>query len=47
MVFGGRVYRIFSVYAPQAGRGAHERIEFFERLEEEMLAGKETDMRRC
>jgi hypothetical protein len=43
MVFGGRVYRIFSVYAPQAGRGAHERNVFFERLEEEMRAVPEEE----
>ena len=33
-VWGGSIYHVFSVYAPQAGRSISEKLEFWEKLED-------------
>ena len=36
MVVGGQIWNVFSIYAPQTGRPAHEKALFWEKLEEEI-----------
>lgn len=43
MVLGKVVYHIFSVYAPQVGRTAQEKQEFWERLEDEVAKVPDTE----
>jgi exonuclease III len=43
MVIGRVVYEIFSVYAPQTGRPAQEKMEFWENLEDEVARVPESE----